>query len=428
VKGNRRAYCTSCYTGNYPVAFPRDESGYLQLSLKIDGKREPLPEEEPRRSAKMRSSPRACYLFIRYLLLLLRRAGAWPTPASPEQIRAAIDKLADLDYDTRMAAARTIRRAPSAQSRAGAAAGGQRARGRLRSLPGADLLTGYSRSAHSKTHGARCVSPNDRLREVAYAYFEQNPRPPLAPKMLAALDKEEGEFVRPAPGAGPLRRCRRSRKVAAVLDSDAAPGLDFFAAPYRASATTRSPPHIPRLIEIAKSDGPLQDDSGDGARQDLRQDRASAPCGAAAVRAEGNAPPRLPPPSAVGHQLFGSRRLSRKDAHLRGHLSGLPVPAFAAPPLDSATSPGRASRKPCGSCSRRRALAGSGPRAVTLAVGLVALRNTPLMLKTLQARADQTPPSGWSPKPSTCSKKTSKRNGSSSRFAVPTGRPPTRRR
>ena len=42
------------------------------------------------------------------------------------------------------------------------------------------------------------VSPNDRLREVAYGYFEINPRPALAPKLLAALDKEEGEFVRPA--------------------------------------------------------------------------------------------------------------------------------------------------------------------------------------------------------------------------------------
>ena len=47
VKGQGAAYCTSCYTGKYPVAFPRDEHGYLQLSLKIDGKPEPLPEEEP---------------------------------------------------------------------------------------------------------------------------------------------------------------------------------------------------------------------------------------------------------------------------------------------------------------------------------------------------------------------------------------------
>jgi amidophosphoribosyltransferase len=29
-------YCTSCYTGRYPIAFPRDERAYLQLALKLD--------------------------------------------------------------------------------------------------------------------------------------------------------------------------------------------------------------------------------------------------------------------------------------------------------------------------------------------------------------------------------------------------------
>ena len=28
------SYCSSCYTGVYPVAFPRDEQAYLQLALK----------------------------------------------------------------------------------------------------------------------------------------------------------------------------------------------------------------------------------------------------------------------------------------------------------------------------------------------------------------------------------------------------------
>ena len=31
------SYCTSCYTGQYPVAFPRNEAAYLQLALKLDG-------------------------------------------------------------------------------------------------------------------------------------------------------------------------------------------------------------------------------------------------------------------------------------------------------------------------------------------------------------------------------------------------------
>jgi amidophosphoribosyltransferase len=31
----RQSYCTSCYTGDYPVAFPRNEAAYLQLALKL---------------------------------------------------------------------------------------------------------------------------------------------------------------------------------------------------------------------------------------------------------------------------------------------------------------------------------------------------------------------------------------------------------
>jgi len=30
------SYCSSCYTGRYPVEFPRDEATYLQLALKLD--------------------------------------------------------------------------------------------------------------------------------------------------------------------------------------------------------------------------------------------------------------------------------------------------------------------------------------------------------------------------------------------------------
>jgi amidophosphoribosyltransferase len=46
VNGRGAAYCTSCYTGVYPVAFPRDHSGYLQLMLKVDAVAEPQHEEE----------------------------------------------------------------------------------------------------------------------------------------------------------------------------------------------------------------------------------------------------------------------------------------------------------------------------------------------------------------------------------------------
>ena len=35
VGEQRASYCTSCYTGLYPVAFPRDRESYLQLALKL---------------------------------------------------------------------------------------------------------------------------------------------------------------------------------------------------------------------------------------------------------------------------------------------------------------------------------------------------------------------------------------------------------
>jgi amidophosphoribosyltransferase len=40
VGAGSQSYCTSCYTGKYPVAFPRDERTYMQLALK------PVPESE----------------------------------------------------------------------------------------------------------------------------------------------------------------------------------------------------------------------------------------------------------------------------------------------------------------------------------------------------------------------------------------------
>src|SRR5436190_18511966 len=42
VATERSSYCSSCYTGRYPVEFPRDEIGYLQLALKLDKEKEPV--------------------------------------------------------------------------------------------------------------------------------------------------------------------------------------------------------------------------------------------------------------------------------------------------------------------------------------------------------------------------------------------------
>src|SRR5438045_1608478 len=38
VGSDRGSYCSSCYTGKYPVEFPKDQASYLQLALKLDRK------------------------------------------------------------------------------------------------------------------------------------------------------------------------------------------------------------------------------------------------------------------------------------------------------------------------------------------------------------------------------------------------------
>jgi amidophosphoribosyltransferase len=49
VRDGRTRYCTSCYTGEYPVAFPKNEAAYLQLALKLneDGSAPTPSEAEP---------------------------------------------------------------------------------------------------------------------------------------------------------------------------------------------------------------------------------------------------------------------------------------------------------------------------------------------------------------------------------------------
>jgi len=312
-----------------------------------------------------------------------------PTPATPEQIRAAIDKLGDLDYPTRMAAGRTVRRAPAAQAvPALLQAVSEHADGFIR-FKALTLLTGYNDPRTADAMEAALSSPNDRLREVAYAYFEQNPRPALAPRMLAALDKEEGEFVRPALVRA-LAAMPKQPKVAEVLIRDAARGLDFFRSTViEAIGDYKIAQAIPRLTEIAKLDGPLQDDAatalgkiGDktalGTLAALQQSapRETQPAIAAAICLMGT--------NCSAHISYLHKTLTYADTYpgyqelLRGAAAGLGNIARQgnADALNILFDVGIPSQDPV--------------RApVTLALGLVALRNTPLMLKTLLARGDQ---------------------------------------
>jgi HEAT repeat protein len=184
-----------------------------------------------------------------------------PQTVPAAQLQAAIDKLGDLDYATRTSAARTVRRAPAAQAvPALIQTVAEHADGyvRYRALV---LMTGFNDPRTKDAMREALTSPNDRLRAVAYSFFEHNPDPSMVPALLGALDKEQAEFVRPAlvralaaQGADP--------RVRPALLRDVNRGQDFFrSVVIEALGDYKAQYALEAVTAIAKLDGPLQDDA-----------------------------------------------------------------------------------------------------------------------------------------------------------------------
>src|SRR6266702_4312260 len=150
--------------------------------------------ERTRRIPRTLRTPRISTGFFLCVLCVLCGeciAGA-QEPGAPQavpaaQLQAAIDKLGDLDYPTRTNAARTVRRTPGAQAvPALLQAVAEHADGyvRYRALV---LLTGFNDPRTRDAMREALNSPNDRLRAVAYSFFEHNPDAAMVPELLAAL-------------------------------------------------------------------------------------------------------------------------------------------------------------------------------------------------------------------------------------------------
>src|SRR5207342_154080 len=98
------------------------------------------------------------------------------------------DKLGNLDYATRTNAARTVRRTPPSQAvPALLQTVGEHTDGyvRYRALV---LLTGFNDPRTKDAMRESLSSPNDRLRAVAYSFFEHNPDRALIPQFMTALE------------------------------------------------------------------------------------------------------------------------------------------------------------------------------------------------------------------------------------------------
>jgi HEAT repeat protein len=312
-----------------------------------------------------------------------------PTATSLEQVQQAIDKLSDLDYAMRMGAGRTIRRAPpTVATTALLQAVREHADSYIR-YRALILLTGFNDPRILDVMEEAMTSPNDRLREVAFAYFELNPHPAFATRMLAALEKEQGDFVRPALVRA-LAALPRDQKVSDMLIRDAGRGVDFFRSTViEAIGDYRVAAAVPKLIEIAQLEGPLQDDAATALGK--IGDKIAL---AALAKLQQSAPKETQPAVAAAICLTGTN-CSVHINYLRSTLTYAETyPGYQDLLRGAAAGLGQIAQR--GNEEALSVLLDVGipsqdpVRApVTLALGLVALRNTPLMLKTLEARADQ---------------------------------------
>ncbi len=319
-----------------------------------------------------------------------------PQTVSAPQLQAAILKLGDLDYATRTTASRTVRRTASAQAvPALLQAVTEQADGyvRYRALV---LLTGFNDPRTLDAMRESLASPNDRLRTVAYNFFEHNPDRAMAPQFMSALDKEQAEFVRPAlvrALASVAAGAAAPAGVAAARQSllrEVSRGEDFFrSAVIEALGDYKAQYAIDALIAVAKLDGPLQDDAA-LALGKIGDKRALDTLAAIQRTAPRQAQPSIAAAICLldvnceSHQsyLVDTLKFSDKNAGfqelLRGAAAGLAALAVA------------------GHAEAAQALADLGipskdpMRApVSLALATVALRNTPLMMAMLEKHTDR---------------------------------------
>jgi HEAT repeat protein len=309
-------------------------------------------------------------------------------PVSPAQLKAAIDNLGKFDAPVRTTAARSVRRAPAAQAvpaLMAAAAGHADGYVRFRALV---LLSGFNDPRARESMSTALDDPNDRLRTVAYAYFEHNVERGMSARLLKKLDTEDGEFVRPALTRA-LAAYGDETPVQTALSGLVLRGQDLYrSAVIEALGDYHATYALAPIVEVAKRDGPLQEDAilAIGKLGDKRALEALVGLQKTA--------PRLRQPAVAAsicllgincesHQKFvvdtvnfaasnqGFQDLLRAASRALGNLAGSGRPDAASILLDV----GIPARDPVRS-------------PVALAFGSVALRNTPLAFKLLMARAD----------------------------------------
>jgi HEAT repeat protein len=305
-----------------------------------------------------------------------------------EQLRTAIDTLGSLDFPVRTAAARTVRRAPAATAVPAliqAVSSHKDEYVRFRALV---VLSGFNDPRTRDVVLKSIADRNDRLRAVAYAWLEHHPDPSMVPRLLQALSREESEFVRPALTRA-LAVYTADLKAREVMSGLVMKGQDIFrAAVIEALGDYKCAYALKPIADVATLDGPLQDDAV------LAIGKLGDKQGIATLAAlQRTAPRTLQPSIAAAICLLGSNCSSHQN-YIAETLRFATSTAGFQPLLRSAAG-GLAALAVAGDKNSAQLLIERGVpardperAAIALALGMVALRNTPLMMAVLEAQAN----------------------------------------
>lgn len=175
----------------------------------------------------MRYQVHGCLLIVTLAAMALPARSLEQGEGPGTQV-AHIDTLGSFDYAARTQAARLLRRTPAPDAvplLSAAVRAHEDEFVRFRALV---LLTGFNDRGTGVLMRELLGDPSDRIREVAYSWFEQHPDPALTASLLAALQHEGAEFVRPALVSALAALADADPQVQRALLFEIGRGMDFF--------------------------------------------------------------------------------------------------------------------------------------------------------------------------------------------------------
>jgi HEAT repeat protein len=310
---------------------------------------------------------------------------------SDAELSKAIDTLGSFDFAVRTESAKTVRRAPTAVAAKALTAAARSHKDEYVRYRALVLLAGIGDAAASSLMREALADRNDRMRMVGAAWFEHHPDPAALPLLIAGLEKEGSEFVRPA----------LTRAVAAhgsdpraqnVLLPLVMRGEDFFrGGVIEALGDYGGTYALSSITDVARLDGPLQDDAisaigklGDASMIGLL------------AELQKSVPRELQPTLSASLCLLG-RNCATHEPFIKKNLTFAATAEGYQPLLRGAVHAlGMLARK--GKDDALVALLDAGipatdpaRAAIALGVGLVALRTPDVLLRVLETRKDLEP-------------------------------------